>query len=128
MERASFPAEWNEEDPSHPIPCPGRLDVLVETKEGEAYYGLVIAAPLKADAKSQHRLLQKLEDYISDRHSDASVQRFGPPTSGNTHLLIAVHPDSDKVVFDLIEKCRPWLEGHGFSFEVRIEEIAVGSQ
>lgn len=128
MSRPGLPADWNEEDPTHPVPYPGKVDVLVETQEGEVHYGLVIAAPLRADERSQQRLLQKLEDYISDRRSDASLQKYGQPTPDNTHLLIAIHPDSDRVIFELIEKCRPWLEGHGFSFKVRAERKLVEPQ
>ncbi|WP_154654871.1 hypothetical protein [Solimonas variicoloris] len=114
----SLPDNWNSEDPEHPIPSPGRIDVFVTTKEGSTYYGLVVAAPLRADMRSQRRLLQKLEDYMSDRHSEKLLLRFGDPTPMNTKLIAAIHPGSEPGIFALLERCRPWLEQNGFALKV----------
>lgn len=114
----TLPDDWNDEDVGHPIPYPGKVDVLTTTKEGSTYYGLVVAAPLQADARSQQRLLKKIEDYISDRHSEASLRRFGKPTAKNTKLKAAIHPGSEPAIFELLERCRPWLDECGFAFEV----------
>jgi hypothetical protein len=115
------PDSWYEADPSHPIAYPGNVDVYVTTKEGSTYYGIVVAAPLESDERSQRRLLKKIENYIGDRKSVKSIEKYGPPSPGNTRLTIAVHPGSDEAVFELIKRCRPWLEDNGFSVEVKTD-------
>jgi hypothetical protein len=81
-------------------------------------YGLVIASPLSGDKRSQQRLLKKLEDYLSDRHSTDLKSRFGAPTPNNTSLKVAIHPGSDPTVFDLLQRCKPWVQDNGFTMEV----------
>lgn len=106
------------DDEAHPIPFLGKIDVFVTTKEGSVMYGLVIASPLSGDARSQQRLLRKIEDYLSDRHSVDLQSRFGAPTPSNTSLKIAIHPGSDPTVFELLRRCKPWIEDNGFALEV----------
>jgi hypothetical protein len=106
------------DDESHPIPFLGKIDVFVTTKEGSVMYGLVIASPLSGDKRSQQRLLKKLEDYLSDRHSTDLKSRFGAPTPNNTSLKVAIHPGSDPTVFDLLQRCKPWVQDNGFTMEV----------
>ncbi len=114
----TLPENWNEEDTEHPIPYPGKIDVLTTTVEGTTYYGLVIAAPMEADERSQRRLLKKLEDYASDRHSQKAIYKYGKPTPQNTRLTVAVHPGSSQAIFELLTRCLPWLEECGFKVEV----------
>jgi hypothetical protein len=106
------------DDEEHAIPFLGRIDVFVTTKEGNVMYGLVIASPLSGDTRSQQRLIKKLEDYLSDRHSADLRSRFGAPTPSNTSLKVAIHPGSDPTVFELLRRCKPWIEDNGFSLEV----------
>ena len=73
---------------------------------------------MHGDQRSQQRLLQKLENYIADRFSEASLKQFGRPTPSNTHLTVAIHPQSSKVVFELLQRCEPWVTDNGFSFEI----------
>jgi hypothetical protein len=110
--------ETYSDDESHPIPFLGKIDVFVTTKEGSVMYGLVIASPLLGDERSQQRLLRKIEDYLSDRHSADLNRKFGKPTPVNTRLKVAIHPGSDVAVFELLQRCKPWIEVNGFTLEV----------
>jgi hypothetical protein len=73
---------------------------------------------LAGDERSRRRLLRKVEDYLSDRHSLDLLEKYGRPNRENTHLRIAIHPGSDPSVFELIEQCRDWVSENGFSMEV----------
>jgi len=118
--------EWDADDESHPIPFVGRVDAFVTTKEGSTYYGLVISAPMHGDERSQHRLLKKLDSYISDRNSEEAIAKYGKPSPEKSHVRVAVHPGSDAQVFLLLEKCKAWLEDVGFSYEVSCDANVLG--
>jgi hypothetical protein len=106
------------DDETHPIPYLGKIDVFVAARDGRVDYGLIIASPMTGDEKSQRRLLRKIEDYLSDRHSQSLLSKYGQPNPNNTHLKIAIHPGSDAEVFRLIERCKDWIEDNGFSIDV----------
>ena len=110
----------NEVDESHPIRDVGKIDVAVTTNRG-ARYGLVVNQPLHGDERSQRRLLNKLEAYIADFYSPKFVNRFGNPESSSCQITVALHPDSDVAIFDLLERCRPWVEDNHISYEVRTD-------
>jgi hypothetical protein len=105
---------------SHPIRDTTVIDTVVNTDRG-AYYGLVIASPLSGDIPSQQRLLDKLEAYIADFYSDKYLTRYGRPRLDNCKITVGIHPDSDAVIFELLEKCRAWVEGNNISFAVKTD-------
>lgn len=92
--------------------------MFVAASDGRVDYGLVIASPMGGDERSQRRLLRKFEDYLSDRHSRDLLKKYGRPTPSNTRLKVAIHPASDAVIFELIERCKDWIRDNGFSIEV----------
>jgi hypothetical protein len=105
---------------SHPIRDTTVIDTVVNTDRG-AYYGLVIASPMSGDVPSQQRLLDKLEAYIGDFYSDSFVSRYGKPRLDNCKITVGIHPDSDAIIFELLEKCRSWVEGNNIRFDVRTD-------
>lgn len=113
-------------DASHPIPNTELIDVTVSLKNGGASYGLVIAQPLVADERSQKRLLRKLERYLNDFHSAAAKQRFGTPRRDRMKIHVSIHPASDPLIFELLEKCRDWVEGNSVSLVVEMDSGDAG--
>ena len=106
------------DDEAHPIPRIGVIDVETRLKSGGAYYGLVIASPLTADERSQKRLIQKIQHYIEDFHSEKSRQRMGSPDPEKARIYIVIHPDSAPEIFTLLEQCRSWVEENRIMFSV----------
>jgi hypothetical protein len=101
--------EWEEnfDDPSHPIPSLSALDVEVLKIGGGADLSIIIASPLRADERSQHRLLDKIEIYLRYLNSLSFEEKAGKPTVHNASIIIRLHPESDTLIFDLIERCKP---------------------
>jgi hypothetical protein len=112
------------DDFTHPIRQLGVIDVVTELEGGGAYYGLVIATPLARDQRSQKRLLRKIEAYLEDFYSERSIHRNGPPTPAKCKITVGIHPESDPVIFELLERCRPWVDENGVDF--RISTTAIG--
>ena len=108
-------------DASHPIPNTELIDVTVSLKNGGASYGLVISQPLAGDERSQKRLLRKIERYLNDFHSASSKQRFGTPRPDRMKIHVSIHPASDPLIFELLEKCRDWVEGNSVSLVVDMD-------
>ncbi len=114
--------EDNYDDPTHPIPALAALDVHgVKIGDGSDL-GIVIASPMKADEYSQRRLLSKIENYLGFISSPAYREEFGAPTAENTAVVIHIHRSSESAIFELIERCKPWvLDNHA---TLRVELLA----
>ena len=104
------------ENQASPIPSVDTIDTVVRLKGGGAYYGLIVASPLPGDEISQQRLLNKIAAYIQDFYSDASLSISGRPTMENSRIHVRIHPESDPVVFELLARCRNWVEGNHIQF------------
>ncbi len=114
------PADYGD-DVSHPIPRVGSIDVETKLNGGGAYYGLVIASPLAGDQHSQNRLLQKLQNYIDDFYSPRFFSTFGKPNPEKCRIYVSIHPDSDVLIFELLEKCRSWVEDNRIMYVIETE-------
>jgi hypothetical protein len=106
------------DDFAHPIRQLDVIDVVTELKGGGAYYGIAIASPLAGDERSQKRLIRKIEVYLQDFLSERSILRNGRPTPGKCKIYVGIHPDSDAVIFELLEQCRQWVEDNGIELRV----------
>jgi hypothetical protein len=104
----------------HPVRDTSVIDTVVNTDRG-ACYGIVIAAPLSGDIPSQQRLLDKLAAYIGDFYSDKYLTRYGRPCRAYCKITVAIHSESDAVIFELLEKCRAWVEDNNISFAVKTD-------
>jgi hypothetical protein len=101
--------EDNYDDPFHPIPSLTALDIEGIKKGGGANLTIVIASPLQADERSQRRLLSKIELYLGYLPTSQFQSKSGVSTPENTSIIIKIHPRSDPLVLDLIERCKPWV-------------------
>ena len=70
---------------------------------------MVIASPMKADERSQRRLLQKLENYLGFINSKEFLGEAGPPSVENTNVEVKLHPDSDPEISELLNRCVEWV-------------------
>jgi hypothetical protein len=104
------------------------VDVVTHLGGGGAYYGLTIASPLSGDDRSQQRLLNKIEPYLGDFHSDRAVERNGKPTPDKCKILVGVHPGSDAVIFELLERCKPWVLDNGVELKITTDIGMVTQQ
>lgn len=97
--------EWEEnyDDPSHPIPAVGALDVQGIKHSGGADLSIIVASPLKADEYSKSRLKAKIAGYLAYIRSDEYVEACSPPTKRNTTIVVHMHRDSDFEAFDLLD-------------------------
>ena len=98
-----------DDDPQHPIPSLSGLDFVAQRRTGGADLGIVIATPLNADERSQRRLLDKIELYLRFISSAEFQAQFGTPDPSNTQVLVAIHAGSHPAIFDLLDRCQPWV-------------------
>jgi len=110
--------EDNYDDPDHPIPSTSALDVHAVKKGGGSDLVIIVASPLRADERSQHRLLDKIEIYLRYIRSPDYQSECGPPTSDRTSIIVHIHPDSDPLIFDLLDRCRPWVAENSCTLQV----------
>lgn len=97
-----------DDDPSHPIPSLESLDAHAIKKSGGSDLVIVIASPLRADERSQTRLLNKIEIYLDYVQSSEYRELVGTPNPEITRVLVRIHRASDREVFELLERCGPW--------------------
>jgi hypothetical protein len=100
------------DDPEHPIPSLAVIDVATYKKEGGADLSIIIASPMAADQRSLTRLLDKIEGCLGHILSEQFRMEAGVPTPENTSVIVKVHPDSDRAVWDLIERSKAWAENN----------------
>ena len=114
---------WASDDNSHPIPSLSHLDVLVHAKDGRATLGVVIATPMQFDERSQRRLLRKIHNYLGFINSDEFKAEGGTPSSVKTKIVISINANSDSLVFELIEKCKPWVLDNNAHLELKVDPL-----
>ena len=100
-------------DPEHPIPFLRVIDVAAYKKDGGAELSIIVASPLQGDPRSQTRLLDKIQGYLSHLTSDEFLADAGcSPNPGNTTICVALHPGSSSVIQDLLQRCHVWVESN----------------
>lgn len=110
-----------QDDQNHPIPRIGEIDLYGIRGNGGAELVVVIASPLDGGEYSQSRLLAKLDLYISFIASEDFKAEAGPANPENTTVAVHIHPDSAPEIFELLERCKPWLEVN--SATLRVEAL-----
>ena len=118
--------EWedNYDDPSHPIPSVTALDVQAVKIGGGSDLVIVVASPLQSDERSQGRLLNKIELYIGFLSTPEFQAISGTATTQNTSIIVHIHPASDNAIFELIERCKPWVLSNNASLQVKLLELS----
>lgn len=117
MSENEVPAQF-EDDDDHPIPSLRVVDVIAAKVHGGADLVIVIASPLEADARSQHRLLGKIEAYLGYIVSDDFRVEFGQPTPENTAIVVKLHPESAPEIADLLAHSKEWVRSYQASLVV----------
>lgn len=113
--------EDNYDDASHPIPSITALDIQAIKKGGGSDLAIIIASPLQADERSQRRLLDKIQLYLDFLKTPEYESTSGVATPDNTSIIIRIDAASDPVIFELIDKCKPWV--HDNSASLLVEPI-----
>ena len=118
--------EWEDDydDPSHPIPSLTALDIQTVLKGGGSDLAIVVASPLRADERSQRRLLSKIGIYLGFLCTPEFQDSSGVATPENTSIIVHIHPSSDKAIFELIERCRPWVLSNNASLQVKFLDLS----
>jgi hypothetical protein len=107
-------------DPSHPIPYLGVLDVAAYLKSGGANLSIIVASPLDASERSQKRLLDKIQGYLGYISSSVFREHAGAdPSPENTTIEVVLHPESDPEISSLLVRCRHWVSSNNASLIVR---------
>ena len=101
-----------EYDKNHPIPNLGVIDVNTVKKGGGSDLYIVIATPLRADRRSLERLLRKIEVYLEFLNTEEFQQSSGIATTENTNIIVKIHPDSDPLAFNLLERNKQWVKNN----------------
>ena len=114
----SFPAEWLEDDPEHPVPKVDNLDVQKAKIGGGSDLYLVVASPLGGEERDLHRLMAKLENYLAFLQSPGCIAEAGLATPENTRLIAKIHPESSDYVFELLRRSQPWAANNGATLVV----------
>ena len=98
--------KWEDDydDPSHPIPSLTSLDIQAIKIGGGSDLVIVVASPLEADERSQRRLLSKIEIYLGFLATPEFQSTSGVATPECTSIIVQLHPASDNVIFELIER------------------------
>lgn len=107
-----------QDDPNHPIPAIGEIDLYGIKNNGGADLAIVIASPLDGDENSQRRLLAKIEGYLSFVSSDEFKSEAEPANRENTSIAVHIHPASAPEIFELLDRCRTWVEENAATLRV----------
>ena len=106
------------DDPSHPIPSLDAIDVHLVWKSGGSDLVIVIASPMRSDERSMNRLLRKVQVYLEFINSAAYDAQCGPPKQESTRIVVGVHDQCDRTVFDALEQLKPWVQSNRASLKV----------
>ena len=105
-------------DPDHPIPYLRVIDVAAY-REGGARLIITVATPLDGDERSQTRLLDKIQGYLSHIASQQFIADAGvAPTPENTVIEVHLNPASSIAIRQLLERCQHWTQTHNASLVV----------
>jgi hypothetical protein len=114
-----------DDDPDHPIPSLGTLDVVTVLSGGGADLIIVVASPLIADRRSLSRLQDKIEAYLHHILSPEFQAEAGEPNSGNTTILVKLHPRSAPEVYDFLERSKGWVSANRATLRIETLDVAV---
>jgi len=105
-------------DDSHPIPDISVIDVHGVKRGGGSDLAIIIATPLRADARSVFRLFRKLDGYLDEINTQEYARQCGPPTPAVTKINVRLHGGSDPVIRELLAGARDWVDKRNASLFV----------
>lgn len=106
-------------DNSHPIPSLDVIDINAIKRSAGADQGIVIATPLDASARSVFRLFTKIDGYLNYIASDEFRSECGPPSAETTSIVVHIHPDSSRDIFELLQDVAPSIQLRNARLDVR---------
>ena len=106
------------QDPEHPIPDLGVVDVNKVKVGGGSDLFVVVASPLGGDAYSLSRLLRKIEAYLEFTLTPAYVAESGLANPSNTRIVVKLHPDSSALALELLRRNVQWALNNGVTLVV----------
>jgi hypothetical protein len=112
-------------DEDHPIPDVDVVDINTVKGGGGSDLFIVIASPLQADRRSLERLLRKIERYLEFIKSDQFRLESGDATAQNTRLILKIHPDSDPLAFELLERNTEWVRNNDATLVIDSDDVAL---
>jgi len=108
------------DEPDHPVPYLGVIDVAAYLKSGGANLTVVAASPLQDDEHSHRRLLDKIQGYLNYIASDQFLEHAHATASPeNTTITVALHPDTAPGVYSLLARCHQWVASGRAKLAVR---------
>jgi hypothetical protein len=107
-------------DPSHPVPYLGVIDVAGYRSTGGASLKIIVASALDASERSKTRLLDKIQGYLAHISSPQFRSEAGSdPTPENTTIEVLLHPESSLEIHKLLERCHEWVRSNHACLVVR---------
>jgi hypothetical protein len=107
-------------DEAHPIPDPDVIDINTLKKGGGSDLFIVIASPLQADRYSLERLLHKVEQYLVFIASEQFRSESGKASPSNTRIVVKIHPESDPLALELLERNKQWVANNDATLVVDV--------
>jgi hypothetical protein len=118
-----------ENDPEHPIPYLRVIDVAGYMKSGGANLSIIVASPLQDDERSQNRLLDKIQGYLSHLYSDEFLRDAGcEPNIDNTKITVVLHPESSPGIRKLLNRCQDWVESKAQAIIGDDKQMSAGTK
>jgi uncharacterized protein YtpQ (UPF0354 family) len=108
-------------DDTHPIPNLQVIDIHAVKKGGGSDLVVIIASPLRADARSIFRLTRKLDGYLQEINSDSYKNECGEPKPETTSIIVRLHPRTSPEVEAVLAAAASWAKARNAS--LRIEKI-----
>ena len=106
-------------DDAHPIPNLEVIDIHATKKGGGSDLVVIVASPLRADARSMFRLARKLDVYLQEINTDAYRQECGEAKPDTTSIIVRLHPDSDPAIGEVLRAAVGWAERRNASLQVK---------
>jgi len=106
-------------DDAHPIPNLEVIDFYLTKKSGGSDLVVIVASPLRADARSIFRLARKLDAYLQEINSKEYRDECGEPKPDTTTITVRLHPHSDPAVEDVLRAAAGWAEKRNASLLVK---------
>jgi hypothetical protein len=105
-------------DQEHPIPNLNVIDVNTVKKGGGSDLFIVVASPLAGDHRSLKRLLRKVERYLEFMNTENFRSASGIANPENTNIIVKLHPDSDPMAFELLDRNKQWVRNNNATLVV----------
>jgi hypothetical protein len=104
---------------THPIPNLEVIDIHAPKKGAGSDLVVIVASPLRADARSMFRLARKLDAYLQEINTEAYRRECGEAKPDTTSIIVRLHPDSDPAIDEVLRTALGWAEKRNASLQVK---------